>query len=139
MGRTLTKSTKSVSCTLCSFEITWWSRELAKRIIGNHQQRKHTEDHHKHMGQETHMTLKDRSVQESHSRGARKKDNNQALFKLTDTTEGYVVLTSTFYLGRVEPTPEETKSRDQEDISTDNLGVLMDSVRKRMKVLIEYI
>ena len=90
------------------------------------------------MGQETHMTLKDRSVQESHSRGARKKDNNQVLFKLTDTTEGYVVLTSTFYLGRVEPTPEETKSRDQEDISTDNLGVLMDSVRKRMKVLIEY-
>ena len=47
MGRTTTVSAKSVSCTLCSFEITFWSRKLAKRILNNHQQRKH-------MSQETH-------------------------------------------------------------------------------------
>ena len=38
----------------------------------------------------------------------------------------------------MEPTPEETETRNQEDISTDNIEVLMDSVRNRMKVLIEY-
>ena len=32
----------------------------------------------------------------------------------------------------------ETETRNQEDIYTDNLGVLMDSVRNRMKVLFEY-
>ena len=74
MGQTPIKSTKSVSSTLCSF---CWSRELTKRIICNNQQRRHTKDHDKHMGQETHMTLKERSVEQSHSRGARKKDNNQ--------------------------------------------------------------
>ena len=71
----------------------------------------------------------------------RKKDNNQKDFsvvKQTDVTEGHIVLTSTFYLGRAEPTPEETESRDQEDIPTDNLWVLMDSLRKSMKVIIEY-
>ena len=70
MGRIPIKPTKSVSCTRCLFEITCWSRELSRTIVGNHQQRRHTKDHDKHKG---HMALKDRSVQESHSRGTSEK------------------------------------------------------------------
>ena len=128
VGRTPIKTTKSVSCTWCSLEITCWSRELARKIVGSHQQRRHIKDNNKHMGQETHMTLKDTSVKESHSRGTSgKKENDRkdlSLLEVTDTTKGHDILTSTFYLGRVEPTPEETESRN-------NLGVLMDSVRNR--------
>jgi hypothetical protein len=42
-----------------------------------------------------------------------------------DATNGYDFLARTFYLGRVELTPEETESRNQEDVFTDNLGVLI--------------
>ena len=55
-----------------------------------------------------------------------------------DTIEGYYILTSTFHLGRVELIPEEKEARNQEDLSTDNLGVLMKSGRNRMKVLLKY-
>ena len=55
------------------------------------------------------------------------------------TRQEYVILTSTFHLGRVETTPEERKAKDQEDPSTGHLGVLMDSIRSGMKFLIDYI
>ena len=44
VGRTLTKPTKSVSCAWCSFEITCWMMELARKIVGNHQCRRHPRD-----------------------------------------------------------------------------------------------
>ena len=85
-------------------------RELARKIVGNHQQRRNTKDHDKHMGQETYKTLKDSSVQEFHNRGksiystSGKKENDRkdlSLLELMDTTEGHDILMSTFYLGRV--------------------------------------
>ena len=61
-----------------------------------------------------------------------------SLLEPTDTPKGYDFLTSTFYLGWMKLTTEETEARNQEDLSTDNIGVLMDSVKNRMKVIIKY-
>ena len=92
-------------------------------------------------------TFKDKSVQEFHSKGesidgtcVKTEDNQEdlSLFELMDKIEEYDILTSTFHFGRVETTPEETEARDQEDPSTGHLGVLMDSIRNGMKVLIDY-
>ena len=78
IGQTPGKPIKLVSCTWCSFKITCWSWKSAKKIVGNHQQRRHTKNRNKHMGQETHMAFTDKSVQESQSRGtSKKKENDQ--------------------------------------------------------------
>ena len=61
-----------------------------------------------------------------------------SLLESKDTPKGYDILTSTFYLGWMKLTTEETEAINQEDLSTDNIGVLMDSVKNRMKVLIKY-
>ena len=53
------------------------------------------------------------------------------------TRQEYDILTSTFHLGRVETTPEEREATDHEDPSIGHLGVLMDSIRNGMKVLID--
>ena len=48
-----TKSTMSMACSSCTFEITCWTMKLAKQILQNHQRRRHPSDHDGRLVEET--------------------------------------------------------------------------------------
>ena len=117
-------------CTRCSFEITCWSGELAKEIATNNQ-------HRRHIGQRTCKTVRDKNAQNAYTEEESRKED-LSLVKQTNSPEGCFILQSTFYLLRTKPTTEDKEARNREDMSTENFGALMDSVRNRMETLVNY-
>ena len=59
LERILTKPTLSVSCTLCTFEITCLTMELARKIVYNHQRRRYPRDPDQHLEQGAHDASKE--------------------------------------------------------------------------------
>ena len=56
--QTLTEPNMSVSCTLCSFEITCWTMELARKVVRNHQRRRNPMHPDKDMEQGTYKRMR---------------------------------------------------------------------------------
>ena len=50
-----------MSCTLCTFKITCWMMELAKKVLDNHQRRRHPRDPDKHLEEGIYNASKEKS------------------------------------------------------------------------------